>query len=67
MVDPTGAAQEDKDEILESRLAWTGAETDKVLKPKRQSSVLNILILSLTVSPGFSDAVVTNGYRPALL
>lgn len=67
VLDPTGAAQENKDEVAGSSPAWTGADTDKLLKPKRQNSVLNILILSITVSPGFSDAVVTNGDELALL
>lgn len=67
VLDPTGAAQENKDEVPGSSPAWTGADTDKLLKPKPQNSVLNISILSITVSPGFSDAVVTNGYKPTLL
>lgn len=65
--DPPRAAQENKDGVPESSPAWTEADTDKLLKPKRQNSVLNIFILSTTVSAGFSDAVVTNGYKPALL
>lgn len=67
VLDPPGAAQENKDGIPESSPAWTEADTDKLLKPKRQNSVLIILIVGTTVSPGFSDAAVTNGYKPALL